>query len=102
MEQGSTCIDIAYRVHSAVGDKCVGAKINKKMVPLSTILENGDVVEILTSKLSKGPSRDWLKIAITNTAKAKIKAFYKKAMKDDNIKLGRDMIEKEAKRKGYV
>lgn len=101
MEQGSTCIDFAYRVHTEVGDKCVGAKINKKMVPISTVLQNGDVVEILTNKQSKGPSRDWLKIAVTSTAKAKIKAFYKKAMKEENIKLGRDMLEKEAKRRGY-
>ncbi|MFA6866137.1 MAG: bifunctional (p)ppGpp synthetase/guanosine-3',5'-bis(diphosphate) 3'-pyrophosphohydrolase [Clostridia bacterium] len=101
MEPGSTCIDFAYRVHSAVGNKCVGAKINKKMVPLSTILKNGDIVEIITNNQSKGPSRDWLKIAITNTAKAKIKSFYKKAMKEENIKLGKDMIDREAKRKGY-
>jgi GTP pyrophosphokinase len=101
MIEGSTCVDFAYRVHTAVGDKCVGAKINKKIVPLSTKLQNGDVVEILTSKLSKGPSRDWLKIVATSAAKAKIKAFYKKEMKEDNIKLGRDMLEKEAKRKGY-
>lgn len=101
MPDGSTCIDFAYRVHTAVGDKCVGAKVNKKIVPLSTKLQNGDVVEVLTSNQSKGPSRDWLKIAITSTAKAKIKAFYKKVTKDDNIKLGREMLEREAKHKGY-
>lgn len=101
MQQGSTCIDFAYRVHSAVGDKCVGAKVNKKIVPLSTQLQNGDVVEILTSNQSKGPSRDWLKIAVTSSAKAKIKAFYKKETKEENIKLGKDMLEREARHKGY-
>lgn len=101
MQEGSTCIDFAYRVHSAVGDKCVGAKVNKKIIPLSSKLQNGDVVEILTSNQSKGPSRDWLKIVVTSAAKAKIKAFYKKEMKEDNIKLGRDMLEREAKHKGY-
>lgn len=101
MIEGSTCIDFAYRVHSAVGDRCVGAKVNKKIVPLSTVLQNGDVVEILTSNQSKGPSRDWLKIAVTSAAKAKIRAFYKKAMKEENIKLGREMLEKEARHKGY-
>jgi GTP pyrophosphokinase len=101
MQEGSTCIDFAYRVHSAVGDKCVGAKVNKKIVPLATQLRNGDVVEILTNNQSKGPSRDWLKIAVTSSAKAKIKAFYKKETKEENIKLGKDMLDREARHKGY-
>lgn len=98
---GSTCIDFAYRVHSAVGNKCIGAKVNNKMVPVNTVLQNGDMVEIITSNASKGPSRDWLKFIVTPTAKAKIRSFFKKAMKEDNIKLGKEMLEHEAKRKGY-
>ena len=98
----ANCLDFAYRVHSAVGNKCVGAKVNSKLVPLSTTLANGDIVEIMTQANSKGPSRDWLKIAKTASAKAKIRSFFKKAMHDENIKLGKEMIEKEAKHRGYV
>ncbi len=98
---GSTAIDFAYRIHTEVGHKCVGVKINGKMVPLTTVLNVGDVVEIITSNNSKGPSWDWLKIAKTNGARAKIKAFLKRAMADDNIKVGKQMLEVEAKNKGY-
>ena len=98
----ATPIDYAYRIHTEVGNKCVGAKVNGKMVPLNTTLHVGDVVEIITSKLSKGPSWDWLRIAKSSGAKAKIKAFYKKAMQADNEKLGRSMLEAEAKNRGYV
>ncbi len=98
---GSTAIDFAYRIHTEVGHKCVGVKINGKMVPLTTVLNVGDVVEIITSNNSKGPSWDWLKIAKTNGARAKIKAFLKRAMADDNIKVGKQMLEVEAKSKGY-
>lgn len=101
MPVGSTCIDFAYRVHSEVGNKCVGVKVNNKITPVNTVLENGDVVEVLTSNASKGPSRDWIKFAITPTAKAKIRSFFKKTMKEENIKRGRQMLEEEAKRKGY-
>ncbi len=101
MQKGATALDFAYRVHSAVGDKCVGAKVNSKMVNISYVLENGDVVEILTSNSSKGPSRDWLKIVKTPTAKAKIRSFFKSTMKEENIKIGREMLEREAKRRGY-
>ena len=97
----STPIDFAYRIHTAIGNKCVGAKVNGKMVPLSTVLKVGDVVEIVTSNNSKGPSWDWLKIVKTSGAKAKIKAFFKKQMADENIKLGKSMLESEAKNKGY-
>lgn len=97
----ATPIDYAYRIHTEVGNKCVGAKVNGKMVPLTTTLCTGDVVEIITSKLSKGPSWDWLKIAKSSGAKAKIKAFYKKAMQVDNEKLGKSMLDSEAKNRGY-
>lgn len=101
LPEGSTCIDFAYRVHSEVGNKCVGVRVNKKMTPVNTVLQNGDVVEVITNNSAKGPSRDWLKIAATPTAKAKIRSFFKKQMKEENIKSGREMLEREAKRKGY-
>ncbi len=101
MAKGATCLDFAYRVHSAVGDKCVGAKVNGKMVNIDYELQNGDVIEILTSQSSKGPSRDWLKIVKTPTARAKIRSFFKNSMKEENIKNGRDILEREAKRRGY-
>lgn len=96
---GSTPIDFAYAVHSKVGDTCVGAKINGKMMPLSTQLNNGDVVEILTSTTSKGPSRDWLKLCRTSSARNKINSFFKKTMKKENIKKGKSMLELYAKNK---
>jgi guanosine-3',5'-bis(diphosphate) 3'-pyrophosphohydrolase len=102
LPKGSNCIDFAYAVHTAVGNKCVGAKINNKIVPLNTPLNNGDIVEILTQANSKGPSRDWLKIAKTASTKAKIRSFFKKAMQEENIKLGKEMMEKEAKHRGYA
>ena len=99
---GATAIDFAYNIHSQVGNKCVGAKVNNRMVPLSTELNTGDYVEVVTSNNAKGPSRDWLKFAKSSSAKAKIRQFFKNELKDENIKRGKEMLEREAKRRGYT
>ena len=99
--EGATALDFAYSIHSEVGNKCVGAKINGKLKPLSTKLQNSDIVEIITSQNSKGPSRDWLKIVKTPNAKSKINAYFKHEFKEENIKLGITMLEQGIKAKGY-
>jgi guanosine-3',5'-bis(diphosphate) 3'-pyrophosphohydrolase len=98
---GSTTVDFAYAIHSAVGNKCIGAKVNGKIVPLNTVLNTGDIVEILTTNSGKGPSRDWIKFVKTASARTKIRQYFKKEMKEENIKRGKDMLEREAKRRGY-
>ncbi len=97
----ATPVDFAYAIHSEVGNKCVGAKVNGKMVSLNSVLTTGDVVEILTQSNGKGPSWDWLKFVKSGSARAKIRQFFKKEMKEENIKTGKAMLEAEARRKGY-
>ncbi|MBQ3495534.1 MAG: bifunctional (p)ppGpp synthetase/guanosine-3',5'-bis(diphosphate) 3'-pyrophosphohydrolase [Clostridia bacterium] len=101
LSSGATPIDYAYRIHSEVGNRCVGAKVNGKIVPLNASLVTGDVVEIITNKSAKGPSWDWLKIAQTPSARAKIKQFFKRTMAEEHIRIGKSMLENHAKTKGY-
>lgn len=101
LTEKSTPIDFAYAIHTDLGHKCIGAKVNGKIVPLTTKLETGDVVEIIVSQVNKGPSRDWLKVCVTASARNKIRTYFKKEMKDENIKIGKEMLELEAEKRGY-
>ena len=94
LPKGSTCVDFAYRVHSEVGDKMVGAIVNDSIVPFNYILKTGDIIKVNTSKLSKGPNKDWLNFVATSQAKNKIRAFYTKREKDENLTRGIDIFEK--------
>ena len=97
---GATPIDFAYSIHEQVGHKMFGCKINNKMMPIITPLESGDIVDIITSDQSKGPSRDWLKFVKSSTAKSRINQWYKKAERAQNIEKGKDVIDKEIKKLG--
>ncbi|MDD7412366.1 MAG: bifunctional (p)ppGpp synthetase/guanosine-3',5'-bis(diphosphate) 3'-pyrophosphohydrolase [Eubacteriales bacterium] len=101
LPRGATPVDFAYHIHSAIGNKCIGAKINGRIVPLETELQTGDFVEVLTSSNSKGPSMDWLKLCKTSEAKSKIRAYLKHELRDENLARGRDILDHEAKRQGY-
>ena len=97
---GSTPLDFAFKIHSAIGCKCVGAKVNGKMVTIDYTLQNGDIVEIVTSANSAGPSVDWLKIAKSSNARNKIRSWLKKENKSDNIEKGKDLVDKYIRKKG--
>ena len=100
MPRGATPLDFAYRVHSAVGNSCIGAKVNGRIVPLDTPLETGDRVEIMTSSAAKGPSMDWLKIVKTQGARSKIRQYFKRELRGENVTKGKDLLDREAKRRG--
>lgn len=101
LPKGSIPIDFAYRIHTEVGHHCAGAKVNGKMVPLEYELRNGDIVSIVTNKSNNGPSRDWLNIVASSETRSKIRSWFKKEKREENIERGREMLIQEAKHLGY-
>ena len=101
LPKGSIPIDFAYRIHTEVGHHCVGAKVNGKIVPLEYKLQNGDIVSVITNKSNNGPSRDWLNMVASSETRTKIRSWFKKQRKEENITRGMDLMEKEAKHFGY-
>jgi GTP pyrophosphokinase len=97
---GSTPLDFAFKIHTDIGLRCVGAKVNAKMVPIDHRLENGEIVEIITSNNSSGPSIDWLQIAKSSSARSKIRSWLKKQDRSQNVGRGKELLEKSARRKG--
>jgi RelA/SpoT family (p)ppGpp synthetase len=100
LRKGSTAVDFAYRIHSEVGNHCQGVRINERLCPLATPLQNGDFVQVITSKTAH-PSLDWLNFVATPTARNRIRQWYKKSHRDDNIRRGSDMLERELGRDGF-
>ncbi len=100
LPEKSTPIDFAYAIHSGLGDSCIGAKVNDKKVPLNKRLETGDVVEIITSTSSKGPSREWLNFAVSTHARARIKNYFKKGIIPENVKKGKEILDEKAEKSG--
>jgi GTP diphosphokinase / guanosine-3',5'-bis(diphosphate) 3'-diphosphatase len=101
LPSGSNPIDFAYRIHTGVGHRCVGAKVNGRIVPIDYKLNNGDIVEIITSKQTNGPSRDWLNIVRSSDTKNKIRQWFKKEKREENVIKGRETLERESKKQGY-
>jgi GTP pyrophosphokinase len=102
LPDGSTPVDFAYHIHSEVGHKCVGAKVNGRIVPLDYHLKNGEIVDIMTTKTTRGPSRDWLNFVKTPSARNHIRRYFRRAEREENITAGRDLLEKELKRLGLT
>ena len=99
---GATCIDFAYAIHSAVGNRMVGCKVNNRMVPIDHVVATGEIIEVLLGPADKGPSRDWLKIVRTSEAKSKIRNWFKKMRRDENIQQGRDALARELRREMII